>query len=71
MNNYEEQNVWTINLNKFNKTPVGNSPSTNEEKNQKRKNNRLDWARKPRTSGGSRRSRSRRSRRTARRTVRR
>lgn len=74
MNNYEEQNIWTINLNKFNKTPVGNSPSTNEEKNQKRENNRLMWARKPRTIGGSRRSRSlrsRRSRRTARRTARR
>lgn len=44
MNNYGE--VWSVDLSKLGNIFVGNSPSTNEEINQKRKNNKLAWARK-------------------------
>ena len=60
MNNYGE--IWEVNLNKMGNIPVGNAPSySNKEMEQKRRNNRLEWARKPRTYGGMRRKQHRRA----------
>ena len=62
MNNYGE--VWKVNLNKLGnngKIFVGNTPSTNEEMNIKRRNNKLVWARKPIGKSNTRRDGGRRN----------